>query len=45
MTCQLQINIALNKPLKLFLDMATLDPAMERWPLPSPSHAHLSATL
>lgn len=45
MICQLQINIALNKLCELFLDMADVDPAMERWLLPSPSHAHLSGTL
>lgn len=39
MTCQLQINIALNNVFELFLDMEALDLALERWlrPFPSPS--------
>lgn len=45
MTCQLQINIVLNKLFELFLDMVTIDPAMERWLLPSPSRVDRSATL
>lgn len=35
MICHLQINVVLNKTSELFLDMATLDPATARWPLPS----------
>lgn len=45
MTCQLQINIVLNKLFELFLDMVTIDPAMERWLLPSPSRVDRKATL
>lgn len=39
MSCQLQINIALYKRFELFLDMASLDPAMERR-LPRSSQWH-----